>query len=112
MTQTPTPAAGSPTDLPARSWVRTLRRTVQQFLDDHLLQWAAALAFFGAVSLFPALLALVSVLGLVGSSAIGPLIENVGQLAPGTARDVALGALRTIEANTDRAGSTFAVSLA
>src|SRR3954468_10780446 len=111
MTQTPTPAAGSPTDLPARSWVRTLRRTVQQFLDDDLLQWAAALAFFGVLSLFPALLALVSVLGLIGSSAVEPLIDNAGALAPRTGRQIARDALRSIDAKADRGGLTLVVGV-
>lgn len=64
------------------------------------------------LSLFPALLALVSVLGLLGSSAIEPLIENVSRLAPGAGRDIALGALRSIEDSSDAAGATFVASLA
>jgi membrane protein len=108
----PAAPARGPAQLGARAWPPTLRRTWHQFQDDHLLQWAAALAFFAAVSIFPALLALVALLGIVGSSAVQPLIENVGQLAPGTARDVALSALQTIEAHSERAGTTFAVSLA
>jgi membrane protein len=77
----------------------------RRFLDDHLIQWAGALAFFAALSLFPSLLALVSVLGLIGASAVEPLIQNVGALAPGTARDVALEALRSIEARGGAARS-------
>ena len=75
------------------------------------MQWAAALAFFAALSLFPSLLALVSMLGLLGTSAVQPLIENVGALAPGTARDIALDALRSIQSRDDAAGVTFAVGL-
>lgn len=103
--------AKSPLRLPLRSWPRTLKRTGEQFLDDHLLQWAAALAFFSVISLFPALLALVSVLGLVGAPAVGPLIDNVTELAPGTARDITLEALRSIEANRDSAGLALLFSL-
>lgn len=104
-------APRTPARLTARSWRATLARATRRFLDDHLLQWAAALAFFAALSLFPSLLALVSVLGLFGASALQPLIENVGALAPGTARDIALEALRTIRAGDDPAGVTFAVGL-
>jgi membrane protein len=104
------PATG-PGKLPLRSWPNTLKRTVTQFLDDHLLQWAAALTFFGVISLFPALLALVSLLGLVGAPALEPLIRNAGELAPGAARDITLDALRNIEGAGDRAGATFLVSL-
>jgi membrane protein len=80
-------------------------------MEDRLLQWAAALAFFAILSLFPAMLALVSVLGLLGSSAIQPLIENVSELAPGAARDISLDALRSIE-TSDRSGLTLAIGVA
>ena len=100
-----------PVHLPLRSWPGTLKRTGEQFLDDHLLQWAAALAFFGVISLFPALLTLVSLLGLIGSSAVEPLIDNVGELAPGPGRDIALDALRSIEASRDGASVGLVVGL-
>jgi membrane protein len=104
-------AARSPTDLPRRSWRRTLKRTGEQFLEDHLLQWAAALTFFAVISLFPALLAMVSLLGVVGTSAIEPLITNVSELAPGAARDIALGALESIERSAGGSGPAFAFAL-
>jgi membrane protein len=100
-----------PTRLPRGSWPGTLRRTGRELLDDHALQWAAALTFFGLLSLFPAMLALVSVLGLFGSSAVPPLLENMSKLAPGTARDVALDALRGIERREGDAGIAFAIGL-
>jgi membrane protein len=108
---TETPAAG-PGRLPLRSWPGTLRRTVDQFLEDHMLQWAAALTFFGVISLFPALLALVSLLGLIGAPALEPLIQNASQLAPGAARDITLDALRSIQDSGDQAGIAFAIGLA
>lgn len=93
------------------AWRDTLKRTAQQFLEDHLLQWAAALTFFGVVSLFPALLATVSLLGLIGAPAIDPLVENVGDLAPGAARDITLGALRSIGSGADRSATSFTLAV-
>ena len=78
--------------------------------EDRLLHTAAALAFFSALSLFPALLALVALLGLLGASAVEPLIENVAAVAPGTARDIALDALRSIRSG-DAAGPAFFLGL-
>ena len=104
-------AVRSPVDLPRRSWSHTLRRTGQRFLDDHLFQWAAALTFFGIVSLFPALLAIVSLLGLIGTSAIEPLIANVSALAPGPARDITVNALRSIEESASGSSVTFVIAL-
>ena len=99
-----------PTDLPRRTWPDTLKRTGEQFLDDHLLQWAAALTFFAAISLFPALLAMVSLLGVLGTSAIEPLVGNVSSLAPGAARDIALDALRSIE-EVESSGLAFTLAV-
>jgi membrane protein len=103
--------ADRPTALTPGSWLRALWRTGKELFDDHALQWAAALTFFGVLSLFPAMLALVSVLGLVGSPALAPLIENLSQPAPSPARDIALDALRSIQDSRDGAGLAFAIGL-
>jgi membrane protein len=55
-----------PTDLPPRSWFEILKRTVSEFQDDNLTDWAAALTYYGVMSLFPMLIVLVGLLGLVG----------------------------------------------
>jgi membrane protein len=104
-------AASGPTDLPRHSWKAILRRTVEQFLEDNMLQWSAALAFFTVISIFPAMLALVALLGVVGTSAVEPLIDNVSELAPGTARDITLDALRNIEQSASGATTTFVLSV-
>lgn len=100
----------SPTDLRAATWPDTLKRTATQFVDDHLLQWAAALTFFAVLSLFPAMLTLVALLGVVGGPAIEPLIQNLSELAPGAARDIALDALRAVR-DGERAGFALVVGV-
>ena len=40
------------------------------------------------LSIFPALLALVSILGVIGPSATQPLLDNLGTVAPGPAKDI------------------------
>lgn len=102
--------ASRPTELRLGTWPQTLKRTATQFVDDNLLQWAAALTFFAMLSLFPALLALVALLGVVGSPAIQPLIENTSELAPGPARDIALDGLNAVR-DSDRAGVALVVGL-
>src|SRR3954447_3379475 len=59
-------APETPTKLRKRSWFGVLRRTVREFKEDNLTDWAAALTYYGILSIFPALLAVVSVLGLIG----------------------------------------------
>lgn len=104
-------APRGPSRLGVRSWGAVLERTARQIGPDHLAQWAAALAFYALLSLFPAMLAIVSMLGLVGAQALEPLIENLGGLAPSAGREIALDALRSIR-DSDRAGIALAVSLA
>jgi membrane protein len=89
----------------------TLKRTVKEFSDDNLTHWAAALTYYGVLSIFPALLALVSILGLVGSSAIQPLIDNLSTVAPGPAKEILTGALTGLQQGGG-AGLLFIVSLA
>jgi membrane protein len=103
--------ADSPTELRAGTWPTTLKRTITQFVEDNLLQWAAALAFFTVLALFPAMLTLVALLGLIGGPAIEPLIENVSRLAPGAARDIILDGLSAVR-DSERAGVALVVGLA
>jgi membrane protein len=78
----------SPSKLPARSWRAVLRRTGKELLDDELADRAAALTYYGVLSLFPALLVMVSLLGVVGQRATDKILDNIGDLAPGPARDI------------------------
>jgi membrane protein len=102
----------TPTDLRTRSWWGTLKRTVREFKDDNLTDWAAALTYYGILSIFPALLALVSILGLVGESATQPLIDNLGKVAPGPAKDIFTSAIENLQKSQGAAGILFVVGLA
>ena len=51
----------------ADSWIDALKRTVKAFKAHKLGDWAAALTYFGILAIFPALLVVVSVLGLIGA---------------------------------------------
>ena len=43
----------------------TLKRTLKEFSEDNLTDWAAALTYYGTLALFPALIALLSIVGLL-----------------------------------------------
>ena len=101
-----------PTHLTRRGWWDVLTRTVREFREDNLTDWAAALTYYGVLSIFPALLVLVSILGLVGTSATQPLLDNVGAFAPGAARDIVANAIRGLEESQGAAGILFVVGLA
>jgi membrane protein len=81
-------APDNPAELPRHSWPDTLKRTGKQFSEDKLTTWAAALTYYGVLSIFPALLALVSILGLIGQSATQPLLNNLNSIAPGPAKNI------------------------
>jgi membrane protein len=112
MVQTHTRAPEEPTDLSKRSWWEVLKRTVAEFKEDNLTDWAAALTYYGILAIFPALLAMVSVLGLIGASATQPLIDNLGQVAPGPAKDIFTSALENLQRNQGSAGVIFVIGLA
>ena len=99
-----------PTDLGGRSWAAVLKRTVKEFQRDNLTDWAAALTYYAVLALFPALIFLTSILGLIGKSATQPLINNLTQIAPSSAKDIVNGALENVQ-NSGKAGIAFAIGL-
>src|SRR3954466_3200547 len=105
-------APDTPTDMEGRSWLGTLKRTIREFKEDNLTDWAAALTYYGILAIFPALIALVSILGLVGSSATQPLLDNLGQVAPGPAKDIFTSAIQNMQKSSGSAGILFIVGLA
>jgi len=102
----------TPTDLKAGSWWSVLKRTVTEFKDDNLTDWAAALTYYGILAIFPALIVLVSVLGLIGNSATQPLIDNLGKVAPGPAKEIFTSAIKNLQGSKGAAGFFFIVGLA
>jgi membrane protein len=100
------------TDLPKESWKGVFTRAKREFSEDNLTDWAAALTYYGILSLFPALLVLVSLLGLAGQSATQPLIDNVGKLAPGPATDILKTGIQNLQKSQGAAGVLFFVGLA
>jgi membrane protein len=105
-------APAGPTDLPARSWWSILKRTVKEFREDNLTDWAAALTYYAILSIFPALLVLVSVLGVIGESATQPLLDNLSKVAPGPAQDIFTNAIEDLNRSQGAAGLLLIVGIA
>ncbi|WP_225803291.1 YihY/virulence factor BrkB family protein [Streptomyces sp. NK15101] len=95
-------------DLPKQSWKAVLRGTLKEFKDDELTDRAAALTYYGVLALFPALLVLVSLLGVAGESATRQVLDNLQKLTPGAARDVISNAVQQLQGNAG-IGSLLAV---
>ncbi|MEV6578603.1 YihY/virulence factor BrkB family protein [Streptomyces sp. NPDC051582] len=101
-------APDKPSDLPARSWRAVLRGTAEEFRNDELADRAAALTYYGVLALFPALLVLVSLLGLAGESTTERFLDSVRQLTPGSAREVITSAVEQLQGRSG-IGSLMAV---
>ena len=73
-----------PTDLTGRSWVFAFKQAWAEFRRDDCPDMAAALTYYAVLSLFPALLAMISLLGVFGqgestTDALLELVERIGQ---------------------------------
>jgi membrane protein len=101
-----------PTDLESGSKLATLKRTVKGFSADNVTDWAAALTYYGVLAIFPALIALVSIVGMLGSSATQTLLDNVETVAPSPAKEIFTGAVENLQQNSSTAGVLFVVGLA
>src|SRR5918998_2618025 len=103
----------SPTALPRGTWKDTLKRTVSEFKEDKLNHWAAALTYYTVLSLFPALLVMVSLVGLFGDPerVTTVLTDTVSELGPATAAETLQGPIESITSNRGAAGIVFVVGV-
>ena len=92
-------------------WTGVLKRTFREFKEDNLTDWAAALTYYGVLSIFPMLIVLVSILGLVGQSATQPLINNLSTVAPGPASQIFSSAIKNLQSSQGTAGVLFVVGI-
>ena len=94
----------SPSALSGSAWCTTAKQTVREFDNDGLTDWAAALTYYGVLSVFPGMILLASVLGLIGPEIIQPLVDSLGQVAPGPVRDILTGSLTNLGQDQHVAG--------
>jgi YihY family inner membrane protein len=106
------PAPERPTQLPGGSWWAAVKRTVREFQVDNLKDWAAALTYYSVLSIFPALLVLISLVDLAGPSTIEMLLDNLGQVAPGSVNQILEGAITNLRQTRGSAGVLALVGLA
>jgi membrane protein len=92
----------------------TLIRTVKEFKQDKLQHWAAALTYYAILSLFPALLVMVSLVGLFANpdTVTRFLTDVIGALGPESAVDTFKGPIESVTANRGAAGILAIVGVA
>jgi membrane protein len=103
----------SPAALPRDSWADTFKRTVREFREDKLQHWAAALTYYSVLSIFPALLVMVSLVGVFGDAEriTKVLTDTVSQLGPASASSTFQGPIESITDNRGGAGIMLVVSV-
>ncbi|GLY49677.1 YihY/virulence factor BrkB family protein [Lentzea sp. NBRC 102530] len=100
-----------PTGLPKRAWWGVLKRTVKEFNDDNLTDWAAALTYYAVLSLFPGIIVLTSVLALLGDTTTQELLKYVDQVAPGQAGDLVKSSIEELQKSQNAASLLGIVGL-
>jgi membrane protein len=92
----------------------TVKRTFTEFSEDNMSDWAAALTYYGLLSLFPALIALVSLVGLLADPAATTrtITQIVTSLGPSSAADTFAGPIKSITSHRSAAGILLVVGLA
>jgi YihY family inner membrane protein len=101
-----------PTQLPGGSWWAAVKRTVREFQVDNLKDWAAALTYYSVLSIFPALVVLISLIDLAGRGTIQTLLDNLGQVAPGSVNQILEGAISSLQQTRGSAGVLALAGLA
>ncbi len=93
------------------SWTGVLKRTFTGYRSKNLSDWAAALTYYGILAMFPAIIALLAIVGLIGPSATQPLIDNLGKLAPGAGREIFTNAVQGLAKDRGAAGALFVIGI-
>jgi membrane protein len=75
------------TDVSGRGFAHVVKRAAKEFRDDNCTDWAASLTYYGVLAMFPAIIAITSVIGLVGNpqKTTANLLKIVDQLGPSSA---------------------------
>ena len=102
-----------PSDLTKRSWFYVLRKTFHEFTEDQCTDLAAALTYYAVLAVFPAALALVSVLGVIGQAdkAVDKVVDTLQPLVSEQMLGTIEPALREI-ASSDAAGLALVLGVA
>ncbi|MFE9579903.1 YihY/virulence factor BrkB family protein [Nocardia sp. NPDC006044] len=100
-----------PSVLRWRSWWGVLRRTVTEFLDDNLMDWAAALTYYSVLSIFPGLIVLTAILGALGSSATQSLVDTIREIGPGSGTAFLVDAIDQLHGSPQLAGPFAIIGL-
>lgn len=101
--------APSPVDVPAPRWRTVLSRVWTQLHENHVSMLAAGVAFYAFLSLFPGLVALVALYGLIADPvAVETSIASLGGVVPDAAQSVLNDQLKALSSHS---GTTLSLTL-
>ena len=101
--------AEKPTDIPARGWLQIVKRAWAENSADNMPIIGGGVAFFGFLAIFPALIAAISLYGLVASpEQVASQIESLSDQLPESAQSLLADQLTSI---TENSGGALTVSL-
>jgi len=90
---------------PETSMGATLKRTFREFSEDHGTDWAAALTYYGVLAMFPAIIALVSIVGLVGDPAtVTKTLTDIVSKASPSAVETLKGPIESVTSSKGKSG--------
>jgi membrane protein len=96
--------AEKPTEIPWRGWKQILKRAWAENKADNMPIIAGGVAFFGFLSIFPALIALLSLYGLVATpETVARQVESLSEQLPESAAQIITEQLNAIVANSGSA---------
>ncbi len=103
----------SPDDLARPTWGYALRKTVREFMDDQCTDLAAALTYYAVLAMFPAAIALLSLVGLVGQQqqTVDTLLQILRDIGASSAADTLEPTLTQL-ASSQGAGLALVIGLA
>jgi membrane protein len=92
----------------------TTKRTFTEFSEDNLTDWAAALTYYGLLAMFPALIAMVGVIGFFGdpTSTTKTITDIVTKISPGSAAQTFAGPIKSVTSSSGTSGILALVGIA
>jgi membrane protein len=101
-----------PTDMPARGWWRALKRATLRFKDENGADRAAGLTYYGLLSIFPAFIAVVALVGVLGQqSTVDEVLDGVASVGSEQAAEAFRGPAERVVEQKSAAGTLLGLGL-
>jgi membrane protein len=106
-------APDKPTELEGRGWVASAKRAFKEFRDDDMMTWAAALTYYAVLSIFPAMIAMVALIGVFGSypQTSDAVMNIVASIAPKNTVETLRGTIEHVVQAKGGAGALLGFGL-